>query len=220
MAGQPDAALVVSAGDVVGGMKKPRPILRYHGGKKQSRAAAPKAGAAASKPTEPKPELIGQGPILDERLLLPQKVCALAFGISVEALKKWRVKPRKRTGRVALYYLADLIALRLERVDRGEAELSRERARLAKLQTDKVQIELDILRGELVPADEILAAWEPIAGATRTKVLGIKSKAKTAMPELNDDQLATLDGICRGALEDIANGGIPRRAGKRQAARS
>jgi phage terminase Nu1 subunit (DNA packaging protein) len=148
--------------------------------------------------------------IHDRRLMVPQKVAALAFGISVEAFKKWRVKPREKKGRVTLYYLPDAIALRMRRADAGEQEYIRERTRQAKMNADLAELQLLERRAELIPADLILQTWEPIAGAIRTKVLGIKSKLKIAIPELNNDELKLIDNICRGILEDLSNGGVPR----------
>ena len=152
--------------------------------------------------------------ILDRRLLVPQHVAALAFGITVPALLKWKIKPREKTGRVALYYLPDLISLRVKRADSGEAKLAEQRARLAELQGDKIEIELAEKRADLIPSELILAAWEPIAGAIRARVLALPAKIKRAAPDLNQDQLDEVKRQCREMLEGLANGGIPRRPRK------
>jgi len=146
-------------------------------------------------------------PIVDERLLLPQSVCAIALGISVDALRKWRVRPRKRQGRQVLYYLPDLLDYREHRDDNQALSLYVERARLAAAQADRTELEVKQLRGDLIPAHAVLEAWEPIVGAARAKVLAIPSKAKTAIPKLTDRDLAKIKIIVRGVLEDLANGG-------------
>ncbi len=145
---------------------------------------------------------------------MPQKVAALAFNISVEALKKWKVKHHSRRGRETLYNLQDLIAYRLQRVDANEKQLYADRARLARVQAEKIELELEEMRGNLIPADIILENWEPLVGAARQKVLAIPAKLKTQIPALTDDDIKTITEVCRGTLEDLANGGIPKRANR------
>ena len=149
-------------------------------------------------------------PIVDERLLLPQSVCAIAFGISVDALRKWRVMPRRRQGRQVLYYLPDLMGYRDLRDENPVLSLSRERTRLAAAQADRTELEVKQMRGELIPMHAILETWEPIASAVRTKVLGIPTKLKTAISKLTSHDLAKIKTIVRSTLEDLANGGIPK----------
>ena len=210
--------------------KKATPRVRTDGSKNtngRKAHAKPAAGSRAvpvprtrAAPTPPAgnlqpditPDHVHQ--ILDRRLLVPQKVAALAFGISPEALKKWRIKPREHSGRITWYYLPDLISLRVKRADSGEVKLAEQRARLAKLQGDKVELELQEKRGELVPAELILAAWEPIAGAIRAKVLALPAKIKRAAPDPDQHQLDEVIQQCRNMLEGLADGGIPRRTRK------
>ena len=149
--------------------------------------------------------------VLDERLLVPQKVAAMAFGITVEALKKWKVKAHSRRGRETLYNLAELIKYRVTRVDANENEYLKNRAELAKNQAIESELRIEQLRGNLIPADVILENWEPLVGAARQKVLSIPTKLKTEIPALTDDDLKIITGVCRATLEDLANGGIPKR---------
>jgi len=152
------------------------------------------------------------GAILDSQLLLPQKICALAFGVSVQALQRWPIKPRMTRGHEKLYYLPELIDFRLNRDEPGKLNLGTERARLAAAQAERTELEVEVLKGSLIPSDVILENWEPVVGAARAKVLAIPAKAKAAIPKLTDRNVARLKTICRAALEDLANGGIPKRA--------
>jgi len=156
---------------------------------------------------EPDPAIRG---ILDERLLVPMRVAALAFDVSETALKKWKVKARQQRGRETLYYLPDLVRYRLARADQNENTLATERARLARTQAEKCELEVKQLRGDLIPASIILENWQPLVGAARQKVMAIKTKIKTQIPRLTDEELKKVDVICRSALEDLANGGIPK----------
>jgi len=197
--------------------QKKAPIKKAAAKKAPAKRRAP-AKKAAAKANQDGPQQIGfdlpgddrLADILDNSLLVPLRVAAIAFGISETAIKKWRVKHRDKRGRETLYYLPDLIAYRLKRADSGENNLSIERARLARAQSEKTELEVAQLRGDLIPASVILENWEPLVGAARQKVMAIKTKIKTQIPNLTDADLSKVDVICRSALEDLANGGIPK----------
>lgn len=183
--------------------------------RKAAAAAATTRPPAGDKPPAqgsllPETELSLADQIVDSRLLLPQKLCAAAFGISAQAFQAWKIKPRMKRGRENLYYLPDCIEYRLTRDQHGTLNLGEERARLASAQADRAELEVKQLTGELIPAAVILESWEPVVGAARAKVLAIPSKAKTAIPRLKDAELSKLKTICRGVLEDLANNGIPK----------
>lgn len=134
------------------------------------------------------------------------------FNVSPQAIQQWPVKPREKRGREALYYLPDLAKFRDQQRDaEGEQNLTVHRGRLASAQADRTELEVAELRGELIPAHLILENWEPIAAAARAKVLGLPSKLKTAIPKLTDKDVIKIKTIVRGTLEDLANGGIPKR---------
>lgn len=146
-------------------------------------------------------------PIRDERLLLPQKVCALVFSVSPQAIQQWPVKARLKKGRVALYYLPDLSAYRdFHNRKQQPLHLEIERARLTAAQADKTEMDLAVMRRELIPADEVAAAWQPIAGAIRQKVLALPSKIKTAIPKVTDKELSKIKKLIRDCLADLARG--------------
>lgn len=163
------------------------------------------------------PDLAPLPDIGDERLLVPLNVAALAFGISVESLKKWGVPSRMKVGRETLYYLPDLIQYRVKRADANENNLADARAELARSQKRKTDLEVAQLEGDLIPAAVILENWTPLVGAARQKVLAIPTKIKTQIPKLTQRDLKKITTICRSCLEDLANGGLPksaRRAGR------
>lgn len=51
-----------------------------------------------------------------------------------------------------------------------------ERTRLIKLQADKVQLETDILRAELIPAETVKTVWTSILGAVRSRLLSLPGR--------------------------------------------
>lgn len=67
--------------------------------------------------------------------------------------------------------------------------------------------ELDYKRaaGELVDAKEITAAFTQLIVTSRTKLLGLPTKAKSRLPHLTLDDLNVLDDIVRESLEELAS---------------
>lgn len=68
------------------------------------------------------------------------------------------------------------------------------------------QAELDyqVATRELVPAREIEQRLVDTFTRCRTKLLGITSKTKSALPHLTHTDVVTIDRLVREALEDLA----------------
>jgi len=169
--------------------------------------------SAPAVPRETKPDQldlslggeIAPGEVVDSRLLLPQKLCAVVFNVSAQAIQQWNVKPRVRHGREQLYYLPDLSFYRDQQRDiKTESNLTFERTRVARAQANRTEHEVDQMTGNLIPVEEVLAAWEPIITAARAKILSIPSKLKGAIPKLTDADIAKAKKISREILQDLA----------------
>jgi phage terminase Nu1 subunit (DNA packaging protein) len=132
---------------------------------------------------------------LDNRLLFNQKTTALLLAISTQALSKWDVQPQERRGREVFYYWPDVHAEFLRRNfpprvagdDDGEPvflNLDQERARLAKEQADKLEMENAIQRGEIAYLPDVAKQQGRVFQMIRTKALGLPTKcAPHANPE-------------------------------------
>lgn len=72
-------------------------------------------------------------------------------------------------------------------------------ARLAKLEYEEKS-------GKLVSADEVKAQWFKLITAAKTRILGIPAACKSRIADLPLQVVATIDAVCREALEDLANG--------------
>lgn len=57
-----------------------------------------------------------------------------------------------------------------------QADLSRERALLAKSQRTKLDMEIEVLRGRLLPADKVELAWAALAANYRARMQSLKYK--------------------------------------------
>lgn len=88
----------------------------------------------------------------------------------------------------------------------GEAEvtdLSRERARLAKLQADEREMRNAALRGELLPAVEVERTWTDVMRRVRSGVLAVPSRVRQSCPHLTPHDVGEIDGELRRALEGL-----------------
>ena len=66
--------------------------------------------------------------------------------------------------------------------------------------------EIDVEEREklLVPSDDVKKAWVQLVTIAKTKVLGIPTKAKQRIPDLDKGAMGLLDEIVRETLEDLA----------------
>jgi len=56
-------------------------------------------------------------------------------------------------------------------------DLTEQRARLAKAQADKTELEVSVLRGDLIPGDVVKDTWDGFIAAVRAKLIGLPSTA-------------------------------------------
>ena len=78
------------------------------------------------------------------------------------------------------------------------------RARTEHLKAELLELERKQKEGLLVLASEVEAKWVEIITLARTKILGIPTKAKQRIPDLDTDAIGILDDIVRETLEDLA----------------
>ena len=166
--------------------------------------------------------------IIEERLLVTKTLAAKCFGISLNSFDKWPITHHEKRGREALYYLPDVIKFRLER-DQSKGsnlDLTEERARLAKFQADKTELEVKQLTGELIHSEIVRTTWENQLSAMRAKLLSLPTKAAQvaltaeslheieeclkqiiyeALNELSNDELSTSSESVSESVEESPN---------------
>lgn len=81
-----------------------------------------------------------------------------------------------KTGRAHLYESRDVVPLLFDALDPDQLDLSKERARLAHHQANKVSLEEDTLRGKLVPVEEVKRNWCEMVAAARAKLLALPQR--------------------------------------------
>jgi phage terminase Nu1 subunit (DNA packaging protein) len=81
-----------------------------------------------------------------------------------------------------------------------------QRARLAKLQADRVELEIQRERGQLVDAEAIKVAYVTLVTQARNRLLAVPGAAKGHMPHLTVDEIEMLEELIARALEEVADG--------------
>lgn len=70
--------------------------------------------------------------------------------------------------------------------EKGDYDLVSERARLAKAQADKTELEVEVMRENLLPAEDVLQEWQACVTACRAKLLAIPTKSAFQIVNLQE----------------------------------
>ncbi len=113
--------------------------------------------------------------------------------------------PVRVTGNALLYNPKDALPLIYLGSDKGESlDLSQERARLAKVQTERQALLLERDRGRLI---EIEAVGEVVAdeyARVRSRLLALPNRLAAAFPEHRANVFAKSEAIVHEALEELS----------------
>ena len=90
------------------------------------------------------------------------------------------------------------------RVQEAFPEYNESKARTEHLKAELLELEKQEKEESLVSAKDVEAMWVTVGTVVRTKLLGISSKAKQRLPDLDTSAIACIDDIVREALEEIA----------------
>jgi hypothetical protein len=94
---------------------------------------------------------------------------------------------------------------RISETDEAIPDYDESRARTEHLKAELLELDRKQKQGLLVPAADIEAKWVEIVTLARTKILGIPTKAKQRIPDLDTDAIGLLEDIVRETLEDLSN---------------
>ena len=102
---------------------------------------------------------------------------ATELDVSLTTLDYWRRKgcPYTKEGKTVFFELEELQEW-LDDRSGGELNYTQERAKLTKLQAEKVSLELDQQRGSLIPMELAIATWQGHIGNARAKLLALPPK--------------------------------------------
>ena len=93
---------------------------------------------------------------------------------------------------------------RMSRTQEYIPDYDESRARTEYLKAELLELDRQTKAGKLVPVDEVEAKWIEVITLARGKMLGIPSKAKQRIPDLDSAAMACLEDIVRETLEDLA----------------
>src|SRR5215212_6704427 len=88
----------------------------------------------------------------------------------------------------------------------GSMNLTQERARLTRAQSEKTEIEVAYLRGDSLPRTLVTETWQMHASAVRSKFLGLASKLRMLIPRLTHDEGEIINGVVYEILEELSGG--------------
>lgn len=78
--------------------------------------------------------------------------------------------------------------------------------RLKAAQADLAELKYREAAGELVPAVDVTREWAQLLSQVRTKLLGIPTRLKQAIPTLSVADVVLVEDLVRESLEDLAAG--------------
>ena len=94
--------------------------------------------------------------------------------------------------------------VRISKTNESIPDYDESRARTEHLKAELLELDRQQKEGLLVRAQDVEHEWVEIITRARTKLLGIPTKAKQRIPDLDTDAIGVLDDIVREALEDLA----------------
>ena len=93
---------------------------------------------------------------------------------------------------------------RISRTKEYIPDYDESRARTEYLKAELLELDRQTKAGKLVPVAEVEAKWVEVITLARGKMLGLPSKAKQRIPDLDAAAMACLEDIVRETLEDLA----------------
>ncbi len=85
------------------------------------------------------------------------------------------------------------------------AQLTAERARLAREQADAQALKNGKLRGELVEAAEVERQWGDLLRKVRARILAVPSRLRADLPEVAGETFHAIDRALRDALTELGH---------------
>ena len=138
---------------------------------------------------------------------------AQKLNVSLTTLDDWRRKgcPHTKTGK-QVYFEIKEIERWLDNRSSGELDYTQERAKLTKLQAEKVTLELEQQRGKLLPLEMVILAWQGQIANARAKLLALPPKvaAQVLGMESYVELEHTIRDIIYEALDELAGDGVPK----------
>lgn len=90
--------------------------------------------------------------------------------------------------------------------EEDDLNLTEQRAKLARAQTEAQEFKNAIARGEYVKADDVELTWTDFLRDLRSQIMAVPSRVRQIIPGLTATDAALIDRELRDALTGVANG--------------
>ena len=138
---------------------------------------------------------------------------AQKLNVSLTTLDNWRRKgcPHTKTGK-QVYFEIEVLKRWLDNRSSGELDYTQERAKLTRLQAEKVKLDLEQQRGKLLPLEMVILAWQGQVANARAKLLALPPKV--AFHVLGMESYVEIEHTIRDiiyeVLDELAGDGMPK----------
>ena len=144
-------------------------------------------------------------------MIVNKKEIAEVFGVSTTQIENYMkngmpYEPAEKRGKSNKYDTAKCIEWFV--YSKGKKlDYQEERTMLTKLQADRQNLEVQILQGELLKADEVLLEWSNIFSQIKSSLLAIPTRAAAMLVgvEKKTETKKIIENLLRETLEKIAN---------------
>jgi phage terminase Nu1 subunit (DNA packaging protein) len=132
-----------------------------------------------------------------------QAELAEIFGVAPKTIWEWQAEglpfePRAATGAEHLFDTAKALTWLLRREVNKAAGGETQKDRLARVQADRIELEIAEKRGQLVPFAEIEPQWGRVVDAIRTELLMLPDRTELDLDEVKRDVLReVVEGVLR-----------------------
>ena len=143
---------------------------------------------------------------------------AQKLSVALSTLDDWRRKgcPHTKSGK-QVYFEIEELQKWLNNRSGGELDYTQERAKLTRLQAEKVTLELEQQRGNLLPMELVIAAWQGHIANARAKLLALPPKAAAQVVGMESyleiEKIVT--ELIHEALDELSTDGLPKEHYKR-----
>ena len=143
---------------------------------------------------------------------------AQKLNVALTTLDYWRRKgcPHTKKGK-QVFFNIDTLNTWLDTRSGGELDYTQERAKLTRLQAEKVTLELEQQRGNLLPMELVIAAWQGHIANARAKMLALPPKAAAQAVGMESylEVEQAITELIHEALDELSTDGLPREHYKR-----
>ena len=143
---------------------------------------------------------------------------AQKLNVSLTTLDDWRRKgcPHAKNGKQVSFNM-DALKVWLDNRSKGDLDYTQERAKLTRLQAEKVTLELEQQRGNLLPLEMVIEGWQGQIANARAKLLALPPKVASQVLGMESylEVEQAITELIHEALDELSTDGLPKKHYKR-----